>query len=78
LAESHAKKLIPAGEGFDFVVSVVTAHAAMKLLRVNQVGELGENEFSIVHPWSLASKLLRENRINISNRSHPTTRINPA
>jgi hypothetical protein len=71
LAERHTKKLVPAGEGFYFVVSVVAAHTAAKLLRLDQVGELGENKFSGIHPGSLAKKLLAENRIKSSSRSHP-------
>ena len=71
LAKSHAEKLIPAGEGFYFIVSVIAAHAAAKLLRVDQVGELGENKFSGIHPGSLAKNLLGENRIKTSSRSHP-------
>ena len=34
LAESHADKLTPAREGFDFILSVVAAHTAAKLLRM--------------------------------------------
>ena len=43
LAKRHAQKLVPAGEGFDLVVTVVTTHTAPELLRVDQVRELGEN-----------------------------------
>jgi hypothetical protein len=74
LAKSHAQKLIPAGEAFDFVVSVVASDAAAKLLWVDQVGELGENDFSSVHPGSLAKSLLDANRTKLSNRSHPIPR----
>src|SRR5665213_1114849 len=71
LAKSHAKKLVPAGEGFHFVVSAVASHTAVKLLRMNQVGELGENKLSGIHPGSLANDMLGENRIKTSSRSHP-------
>ena len=70
LAKSHAKKLAPAGEGFHFVISVIASHTAAKLLRVDQVGQLGENKFSSVHPCSLAKHLLGENCIKTSSRSH--------
>jgi hypothetical protein len=43
------------------------------LLWMNQVGELSENEFSGIHPGSLANDLLGENRGKTSSRSHPTT-----
>jgi hypothetical protein len=66
--------LIPAGEAFDFVVSVVASDAAAKLLWVDQVGELGENDFCSVHPGSLAKSLLDANRTKLSNRSHPIPR----
>jgi hypothetical protein len=71
LAEGHAKKLAPAGEGFYFVIPVIASHATVKLLRVDQVSELGENKFSSIHPGSLAKELLGENRIKTSSRSHP-------
>jgi len=75
LAKSHAQKLVPTREGFYFVVSVVASHTAAKLLGVDQVGELGENDFPSVHPGSLAKNLLDANRLKLSNRSHPLTRI---
>lgn len=63
LAKRHAKKLVLTGEGFYFVVTQVTSHTAAKLLRVDQVGELGKNEFYSIHPGSFAEKLLGENRV---------------
>jgi len=50
---------------------VIAPDAAVKLFGVDQVGELGENDFSSVHPGSLAKGLLGENRLKLSNRSQP-------
>jgi len=77
LTKSHAEKLIPTGKSFDLIISLIAAHTAAKLLRVDQVGELGENKFSGIHPGSLAEKLLCGNRIKLSSRSHPLPRIRP-
>jgi len=74
LAKSHADKLVPAGEGLYFVATVVTAHTTAKLLRVDQVGELSENQFSSIHFLILAQPMLGENPEKISSRSHPFTR----
>src|ERR1700736_760586 len=75
LAKSHAQELIPTGERFHLIVAVIAPHTAAKLFGVDQIGELGENEFSNVHPRSLAENLLAEKGINNSNRSHPLLRI---
>jgi len=75
LAKRHANELAPTGKGFYLVVTLVTSHTAVKLLRVDQVGELGKNELSGIHPGSLAEKLLSENRVKNSSRSHPNTRV---
>src|ERR1035437_956989 len=71
LTKSHAEKLIPTGERFHLIVAVIAPHTTAKLFGVDQIGELGENEFSSVHSQSLAENLLAENRANNSNRSHP-------
>jgi hypothetical protein len=73
LAKSHAEKLIPTREGFYLILATITPHAASKLFRMDQIGELGENKLSDMHPPILAKNLLGENRIKISNRSHPIT-----
>src|SRR5437667_5794631 len=70
LTKDHAEKLIPAGEAFYFVVSVVASDTAAKLFWMDQIGDLGEDKFSGMHPGSLAKDLLDENRAKISNRSH--------
>ena len=76
LAKGHAKKLVPAGERFHFIVAAIAPHTAAELLRVNQVSELSENELSGIHPWSLANDLLDGNRRKSSSRSHPATCAN--
>ena len=76
LAKGHAQKLIPAGEGLYLVVSVVASHTAAKLLGMDQISELGEDEFSGMHPESLAKDLLGKNRVKTSNRSHLRPFIN--
>src|SRR6266566_5970395 len=53
LTKGHAQKLIPAGEGFYFVVSVVASHTPTKLLWMDQISELGEDKFSGMHPETL-------------------------
>jgi hypothetical protein len=37
---------------------------------VDQLGELGKDDFSSMHPGSLAKSLLDENRIKLSQPSH--------
>jgi hypothetical protein len=70
LSKNHAEKLIPAGKCFYFIVTAVASHAAAKLFWMDQIGELGEDKFSGIHPGNLAKDLLGENRAKISNRSH--------
>jgi len=76
LAKRHAQKLVPAGEGFDLVITVVTAHRALEVLPVNEIGELGEGVFFRKHSGSLSSRMQREKRqkqrLN-SSRTHPDT-----
>jgi hypothetical protein len=76
LTKGHAQKLIPAGEGFYFVVSVVASHTPTKLLWMDQISELGEDKFSGMHPESLAKNLLSENCLKTLNRSHLLPCIN--
>src|SRR6266581_4367837 len=76
LTKGHAQKLIPAGEGFHFVVSVVASHTATKLLWMDQISELGEDKFSGMHPESLAKNLLCKNPVKHSNRSQLLPFIN--
>ena len=75
LAKGHTEKLTPTGEGFYLVIAVITSDTAVKLLGVDEVGELGEHKFSGMHPCILAGNLLGENRLKYSNRSHPLTPI---
>ncbi len=42
LAKGHAKKLVPAGKGFDLIETPVAAHTPLELLPVNEVGQLRE------------------------------------
>ena len=75
LAKGRTKKLTPTRESLYFVVAVVTSDTAVKLFWVDEIGKLSDDEFSGVHPGSVAPNLLGENRPNFSNRSHPLTSI---
>jgi hypothetical protein len=66
LAKGHAEELVPAREGFDLVVSRVTADAALELLQMDEIHKLRECEFFGEHCRSLARNLLREKRGNWS------------
>ena len=66
LAKSHAEKLIPAGEAFDFIIALITADAAAELLGVNEVGDLGKNHFSGMHPGAWPKSYWEE-----TPESHP-------
>ena len=43
----------PARELADFIVAAIASNAALKLLRMNPIQELGQNEFSSMHPASI-------------------------
>ena len=49
LGEGQTEKLIPAGEAADFVVATIAGDATLKLLRMNPVQELRQDEFAGVH-----------------------------
>jgi len=49
LGEGHAEELIPAGEGLDFVVTLVAFDALAEFVDGKKIQELRENGFAKVH-----------------------------
>lgn len=76
LREGQAEKLIPAGEAADFVVTTVTGDTALKLLGMNPVEQLGQDEFVGVHGRKIAVALPATD-LPDSNRSHCWTGVWP-
>lgn len=74
LGEGQAEKLIPTGETADFVVAAVTGDAALKLLGMDPVEQLGQDEFSGVHGRKIAAHPAAAESPD-SNRSHPRNGI---
>jgi hypothetical protein len=70
LGESHGEKLIAAGKGRCLIDSGVTIHTATKLLGMDALQNLGEDEFSRVHSRRMAWRLLDEIGKLSSNQSH--------
>ena len=60
LTKGHAEKLVPAGEGFDLVVSGIEMDAPLKALGVDMVHKLGEYVFLGKHFRGVARKVLGE------------------
>jgi hypothetical protein len=56
LAKDLAEQLVPAGEGFDPIVSAVAADATLELLQVNEIPKLGTRVFFGKHIQSLQEK----------------------
>src|SRR5688572_29383343 len=56
LAKSHAQELVPTRERFNLIVTAVAADATLKLLAVNEVGQLGEGKFVGKHSASWRRK----------------------
>jgi hypothetical protein len=49
LGEGHAEELIPAREAFDLEVPVVALDALPEFVSRNEIHQLGENGFPVVH-----------------------------
>src|SRR5438874_11953546 len=49
LRESHREKLVPARKAADLAVALITIHAAPKLLRGNEIHQLREDRFALMH-----------------------------
>jgi hypothetical protein len=60
LGESHAQKLVPAGETLKFVVAIVALHAETKILRGKKVHQLREDRFAGIHTPPPAAKFLQD------------------
>ena len=57
LSESHAQKLVEAGESSDSVVAGIPPHAAVEFVSGQEVHELSEDDLSSVHRPCLSAKI---------------------
>ena len=49
LPESHAKKLLPTGKIFDFVVSIIPSDKVFKLLIRSKFHQLSKDHLALIH-----------------------------
>ena len=77
LGKGQTEKLISAGKAADFVIGTIAGDAALKLLGMNPVEQLGQNEFAGVHDRKIAAAPPAAESPD-SNRSHYPIEVWPA
>jgi len=75
LSECHAQKLLPTGEFFHLIVTLVTGNNGLKLFMRNEAYQLGENIFALIHS-SEYQRVNKNQSFKKSNRFHNQIRAN--